>query len=101
MTKNLRHYLETQFSDLDVIVFMRVGKFYECFGPNVKKIESVLGLNPSARTSEGFGFPNNGIPFTRFEKSRERLIAAGHNVRVIDLAERRYMQRRPRRRSRL
>ena len=83
-------------SDLDVIVFVKVGKFYECFGPHVSTIERILGMNPSVRTSQGFGLPNNGIPYTRFEQAKETLIAAGHNVRVIDVIERRIRRRRSR-----
>lgn len=74
-------------SNLDVIVFMKVHNFYEFFGPHVSTIERILEMEPDGRSSEGFGLPNNGIPSTQFEKAKETLIAAGHDVRVIDMIE--------------
>ena len=97
ITPNMRLYLQTQMDDLSTILFMRLGKFYECFGPHVETVEHVLELQPAEKMSRMFGMPNNGIPYVRFESALAKLQENGHRVRVIEPLERPP----PRKRSRL
>ena len=48
-------------NDLSTIVFMKVGKFYECYGPYVETIEKVLGLKPDVAPNS-ISFPTMAFP---------------------------------------
>lgn len=65
-----------------VLLLMRLGDFYETFGPSAEKMSAVLGLTLSrSRTT---GVPMAGIPYHCLERYLQKLIDAGYRVAVAD-----------------
>ena len=84
LTRLLRMYLEEQYKDTCVIVFSKVGNFYEVYGPNVEIVEHLLKQKKSVKLTQLLGLPINGVPYTTFPEARATLISYGLRVKVID-----------------
>lgn len=83
LTKPLRIYFEEQYKDLSVVLFAKIGKFYEIYGPHVGMVEELLQKKPSVKCSKMHGVPNNGVPYTLFPATKRILGDRGMEVRVI------------------
>jgi DNA mismatch repair protein MutS len=80
-----RQYLSIKQQYPDVIVFFRLGDFYETFDDDAKLASSVLDITLTSREmGKGKRIPMAGIPYHAAENYVNRLIDAGHKVAVVE-----------------
>lgn len=81
-----RQYLSIKRQYPDVIVFFRLGDFYETFDEDAKLASRVLDITLTSRSGMGKEnrVPMAGIPYHAAEGYIGRLIAAGHKVAVVE-----------------
>ena len=81
-----RQYLSIKRQYPDVIVFFRLGDFYETFDEDAKIASKVLDITLTSRSGMGKEnrVPMAGIPYHAAEGYIGRLIAAGHKVAVVE-----------------
>ncbi len=80
-----RQYLAIKRQYPDVIVFFRLGDFYETFDDDARLAASVLDITLTSREmGRGQRVPMAGIPCHAAESYISRLVAAGHKVAVCD-----------------
>lgn len=80
-----RQYLQIKQRFPDVILFFRLGDFYETFEDDAKIASSVLDIVLTSREmGKGVRVPLAGIPYHAAEGYIARLIAAGHKVAVCE-----------------
>ncbi|HEX3722183.1 MAG TPA: DNA mismatch repair protein MutS, partial [Nitrolancea sp.] len=98
-----RQYLSIKRQYPDVIVFFRLGDFYETFDDDAKTASRVLDITLTSRSGMGQQnrVPMAGIPYHAAQGYIARLVGAGHKVAVVeqvgepngrDLVERRVMR---------
>ncbi len=81
-----RQYLSIKRQYPDVVVFFRLGDFYETFDDDAKVASQVLDITLTSRTGMGKDnrVPMAGIPYHAAEGYIARLISAGHKVAVVE-----------------
>jgi DNA mismatch repair protein MutS len=80
-----RQYLSIKRQYPDVIVFFRLGDFYETFDDDARIAASVLDIVLTSREmGRDARIPMAGIPHHAAENYIARLIAAGHKVAVVE-----------------
>ncbi len=81
-----RQYLSIKRQYPDVIVFFRLGDFYETFDDDAKIASQVLDITLTSRSGMGKEnrVPMAGIPYHAADGYIGRLIAAGHKVAVVE-----------------
>ncbi len=81
-----RQYLSIKRQYPDVIVFFRLGDFYETFDEDARTASQVLDITLTSRSGMGKEnrVPMAGIPYHAAEGYIGRLIAAGHKVAVVE-----------------
>ncbi|HET9015356.1 MAG TPA: DNA mismatch repair protein MutS [Thermomicrobiaceae bacterium] len=80
-----RQYLSVKRQYPDVIVFFRLGDFYETFDDDARLAASVLDITLTGREmGRGNRVPMAGIPYHAAQGYIARLIAAGHKVAVCE-----------------
>jgi len=80
-----RQYLAIKRQYPDVIVFFRLGDFYETFDDDARVTASVLDITLTSREmGRGQRVPMAGIPCHAAESYIGRLVAAGYKVAVCD-----------------
>jgi DNA mismatch repair protein MutS len=84
-TPILREYRAVKAEFPDSIVLVRLGDFFEMFGPDAEAAAPILGL---ALTGRGFGtagrLPMCGVPHQSVTHHIRRLLDTGHSVAVWD-----------------
>jgi DNA mismatch repair protein MutS len=80
-----RQYLSIKKEYPDVIVFFRMGDFYETFDDDAKVSSSVLDITLTSREmGKGNRIPMAGIPYHAAQNYVRRLIEAGHKVAIVE-----------------
>jgi DNA mismatch repair protein MutS len=80
-----RQYLAIKRQYPDIIVFFRLGDFYETFDDDARLAASVLDITLTSREmGRGQRVPMAGIPCHAAESYIARLVAAGYKVAVCD-----------------
>ena len=80
-----RQYLSVKRQYPDVIVFFRLGDFYETFDDDAKLASSVLDITLTGREmGRGNRIPMAGIPYHAAQGYIARLVAAGHKVAICE-----------------
>ena len=85
MAKNALTPLMTQYFDVrakypGIILFFRLGDFYEMFDDQAKEVSALLGLTLTARN----GIPMCGIPYHAANNYIVRLLAAGKKIGICE-----------------
>lgn len=82
-TPMMRQFFQLKEQAGDLILFYRMGDFYELFYDDAVKGARLLGLTLTQRgTSNGAPIPMAGVPVHAFEQYLARLLAAGESVAV-------------------
>ncbi len=85
MTPVRRQYLAIKRQYPDIIVFFRLGDFYETFDGDAETVARVLGITLTSREmGKGNRVPLAGIPYHAAEGYIARLLAAGHKVAIAE-----------------
>jgi DNA mismatch repair protein MutS len=85
MTPIRRQYLSIKRQYPDIVVFFRLGDFYETFDADAELVASVLGITLTSREmGKGQRIPMAGIPYHAAEGYIARLLAAGHKVAIAE-----------------
>ncbi|HQX62327.1 MAG TPA: DNA mismatch repair protein MutS, partial [Thermomicrobiales bacterium] len=85
MTPVRRQYLAIKRQYPDIIVFFRLGDFYETFDSDAETVARVLGITLTSREmGKGNRIPLAGIPYHAAEGYVARLLAAGHKVAIAE-----------------
>ena len=85
MTPIRRQYLSIKRQYPDIIVFFRLGDFYETFDADAEIVSTVLGLTLTSREmGKGTRVPMAGIPYHAAEGYIARLLAAGRKVAIAE-----------------
>ncbi len=81
-----RQYLSIKRQYPDVIVFFRLGDFYETFDDDARIASQVLDITLTSRSGMGKDnrVPMAGIPYHAAEGYIAKLIGAGHKVAVVE-----------------
>jgi len=88
MTPVRRQYLSIKRQYPEIILFFRMGDFYETFDGDAELVSSVLGLTLTSREmGRGNRVPMAGIPYHAAEGYLARLLAAGHKVAIAEQTE--------------
>lgn len=83
-TPMMRQYNEIKRQHKDVLLFFRMGDFYELFFEDAKLASKVLGITLTARSKGESAVPMAGVPHHAAESYIRRLIKAGHKVAICD-----------------
>ncbi len=85
MTPVREQYLRIKKQYPDVIVFFRLGDFYETFDDDAKLVASELDIVLTSRpVAKGERVPMAGVPYHAAESYIARLIAKGHKVAICE-----------------
>src|ERR1700741_985160 len=88
VTPMMEQYLEIKAGHPDLLLFYRMGDFYELFFEDAEIASKTLGIVLTKRGKhQGADIPMCGVPVERSEDYLHRLIAAGHRVAVCEQTE--------------
>ncbi len=76
----MRQYYDIKSKHKDLIVFFRLGDFYEMFDADAKEVSSILGIALTAR----HGIPMCGVPYHAASAYLSKLIKAGRKVGICE-----------------
>lgn len=79
-TPLMKQYQEIKSKNPGVILFFRLGDFYEMFGDEAREVSSLLGLTLTAR----HGTPMCGIPYHAANTYIMRLLKAGKKIAICE-----------------
>jgi DNA mismatch repair protein MutS len=80
----LKHWREVKAQRPDVILFYRVGDFYEMFHEDAELAARILDIT---LTSRGDGVPLAGVPVKAAAEYLRQLVGAGHRVAICEQVE--------------
>ena len=84
-TPMMRQYLAVKAEYSDMLVFYRMGDFYELFYEDAQAASRLLGITLTARgQSAGSPIPMAGVPFHAAEGYLAKLVANGHSVAICE-----------------
>lgn len=87
-TPMLQQYAEFANQEPVLLHFMRVGDFYEAYGPHAETLAQACNITLTGRQDgDGERVSMSGVPFHSFERYLAVLVAKGYNYRVIDQLE--------------
>src|SRR6202140_1852334 len=88
VTPMMEQYLEIKAAHPGLLLFYRMGDFYELFFEDAEIASKTLGIVLTKRGKhQGMDIPMCGVPVERSEDYLHRLIAAGHRVAVCEQTE--------------
>src|SRR3954447_21683541 len=88
VTPMMEQYLEIKAAHPGLLLFYRMGDFYELFFEDAEIASRTLGIVLTKRgRHQGIDIPMCGVPVERSEDYLHRLIAAGHRVAVCEQTE--------------
>src|ERR1700742_534931 len=88
VTPMMEQYLEIKAAHPGLLLFYRMGDFYELFFEDAEFASQALGIVLTKRGKhQGADIPMCGVPVERSEDYLHRLIAAGHRVAVCEQTE--------------
>jgi len=84
-TPMMQQFLRIKAEHPDILLFYRMGDFYELFFDDARKASQLLDITLTARgKSNGEGIPMCGIPFHAADNYLSRLIRAGESVAICE-----------------
>ena len=84
----MEQYLEIKAANPGLLLFYRMGDFYELFFEDAEIASRALGITLTKRGKhQGADIPMCGVPVERSDDYLHRLIAAGHRVAVCEQKE--------------
>lgn len=87
-TPMLKQYFAIRAENPGVLLAMRVGDFYEFYGPDAETAAEAVEITLTGREDGTNGrIPMAGVPFHAVEKYLARLIAKGHRVALCEQME--------------
>ena len=88
VTPMMEQYLEIKAANPGLLLFYRMGDFYELFFEDAEIASRALGIVLTKRGKhQGMDIPMCGVPVERSDDYLHRLIAAGHRVAVCEQME--------------
>ncbi|PDT78316.1 DNA mismatch repair protein MutS [Bradyrhizobium sp. C9] len=88
ITPMMEQYLEIKAAHPGLLLFYRMGDFYELFFEDAEIASKTLGIVLTKRGKhQGIDIPMCGVPVERSEDYLHRLIGAGHRVAVCEQTE--------------
>src|ERR1700693_2846959 len=88
VTPMMEQYLEIKAANPGLLLFYRMGYFYELFFEDAEIASKTLGIVLTKRGKhQGVDIPMCGVPVERSEDYLHRLIEAGHRVAVCEQTE--------------
>src|SRR6202167_6173239 len=88
VTPMMEQYLEIKAANPGLLLFYRMGDFYEWFFEDAEIASKTLGIVLTKRGKhQGVDIPMCGVPVERSEDYLHRLIEAGHRVAVCEQTE--------------
>src|SRR5438270_3876072 len=88
VTPMMEQYLEIKVAHPGLLLFYRMGDFYELFFEDAEIASKTLGIVLTKRGKhQGMDIPMCGVPVERSEDYLHRLINAGHRVAVCEQTE--------------
>src|ERR1700754_1764436 len=88
VTPMMEQYLEIKAANPGLLLFYRMGDFYELFFQDAEIASRALGIMLTKRGKhQGMDIPMCGVPVERSEDYLHRLIASGHRVAVCEQME--------------
>ena len=88
VTPMMEQYLEIKAANPDLLLFYRMGDFYELFFEDAETASRALGIMLTKRGKhQGLDIPMCGVPVERSDDYLHRLIALGHRVAVCEQME--------------
>src|SRR5512135_2625410 len=88
VTPMMEQYLEIKAAHPGLLLFYRMGDFYELFFEDAEIASRTLGIVLTKRGKhQGADMPMCGVPVQRSEDYLHRLISAGHRVAVCEQTE--------------
>src|SRR3954462_15585751 len=88
VTPMMEQYLEIKAAHQGLLLFYRMGDFYELFFEDAEIASRTLGIVLTKRGKhQGADIPMCGVPVERSEDYLHRLIAGGHRVAVCEQTE--------------
>ena len=88
VTPMMEQYLEIKAANPGLLLFYRMGDFYELFFEDAEIASRALGIVLTKRGKhQGMDIPMCGVPVERSEDYLHRLIAQGHRVAVCEQTE--------------
>ncbi|MDE2207564.1 MAG: DNA mismatch repair protein MutS, partial [Armatimonadetes bacterium] len=86
-TPLMRQYFATRAENASILLLMRVGDFYEAYGPDAVLIAADLQITLTGREDGGTRVPMAGVPYHAVERYLARLIRAGRRVAIMEQME--------------
>ena len=84
-TPMIRQYLKIKQEHLDMLLFYRMGDFYELFFEDAKRAAELLNITLTARgKADGTAIPMAGVPAHAADSYLARLIAMGESVAICE-----------------
>lgn len=84
----LQQYFAAKDAHPGVLIAMRVGDFYEFYGPDAERAAELLEITLTGREDGDHGrIPMAGVPYHSVEKYLARLVAKGEKVALCDQVE--------------
>src|SRR3569833_4771280 len=88
VTPMMEQYLEIKAANPGLLLFYRMGDFYELFFEDAETASRALGIMLTKRGKhQGEDIPMCGVPGERSDDYLHRLIALGHRVAVCEQME--------------
>lgn len=86
-TPLLKQYFRAREEHPGVILLMRVGDFYEAYGPDAVLIAGELNITLTGKDDGPQRVPMAGVPYHAVERYVARLLRNGHRVALMDQVE--------------
>jgi DNA mismatch repair protein MutS len=84
-TPMMQQYLSIKAQHPDILLFYRMGDFYELFFDDAKKAAELLDISLTARgKSGGNAIPMAGVPYHAVENYLARLVKMGQSVAIVE-----------------
>ncbi|WP_299073205.1 DNA mismatch repair protein MutS [uncultured Paraglaciecola sp.] len=84
-TPMMQQYLKIKAEHANVLLFYRMGDFYELFFDDAKKASELLDISLTARgKSGGNAIPMAGVPYHAVEGYLARLVRMGQSVAIVE-----------------
>jgi DNA mismatch repair protein MutS len=84
-TPMMQQYLSIKAEHPDILLFYRMGDFYELFFDDAKKASELLDISLTARgKSGGNAIPMAGVPYHAVENYLARLVKMGQSVAIVE-----------------
>ena len=84
-TPMMQQYLKIKAQHPDILLFYRMGDFYELFFDDAKKASELLDISLTARgKSGGNAIPMAGVPYHAVENYLARLVKMGQSVAIVE-----------------